>query len=87
MSDRPHGLRVIVGGRPEGAASPQPGHGRCRYAQRTEAVPEGRLVRHPRCPRCGVRLGYVTGPMGATFIHLDDPRFRLDVTGGGDDAS
>ena len=86
MSDRPHGLRVLDGGRPQSAVSPPPGHSRCRYAQRTVAVPEGRLVRRPLCPRCGLRLGYAAGPLGARYIHLDDPRFRLDVAGGPDDA-
>jgi len=35
------------------------------------------LVRHPLCPRCGERLGYRATAIGALFLHVDDPAFRL----------
>jgi hypothetical protein len=49
----------------------------CRYRDVTKVVPEGRLVRHPRCPLCGERLAYRTVGDRALYLHVGDAQFRV----------
>lgn len=51
----------------------------CRFRRETKRVPVGTLVRHPLCPRCGVRLGYKEEGGVAQFLHVFDARFRVAV--------
>jgi hypothetical protein len=55
------------------------GRSACRFRVATKVVPEGSLVRHPRCPRCGERLAYRGDRDRARFLHAHDPQFRLTV--------
>ena len=79
MGQRP----VVIHGTPPGERSRPPAVRRaCRYRKASDRVPAGSLVRHPRCPRCGERLGYRETAVGALFLHVDDPAFRLSVVDG-----
>lgn len=63
-----------------GSTRPQrPIRAACRYRVPTDVVPEGRRVRHPRCPLCGERLAYRADADQALYLHVDDPRFRVTV--------
>ena len=51
----------------------------CRFRAGATVVPEGRLVRHPRCPRCGERLAYRVDGTSARHLHAHDPQFLLTL--------
>jgi hypothetical protein len=72
-------LRVIQGMPHRDRGRPPEIRRTCRYRAATARVPAGRRVRHPACPRCGERLGYMETAGGALFLHVDDPAFRLHV--------
>lgn len=73
MSEPPPRLRLLAGvGEPVRRNRPA-----CRFREATKAVPEGHLVRHPRCPLCGERLAYRVDGEQAWRLHVHDPRFRL----------
>jgi hypothetical protein len=67
------GMLPRDGGRPPAVRRP------CRYRAATVRVPAGTRVRHPRCPRCGERLGYRETADGALLLHVHDPAFRLHL--------
>ena len=70
-------LRSITGGRI--VSDPQQTRRGCRYRVRTKLVPIGSVVRHPPCPLCGQRLGYVARDGEATYLHIEDPHFRVAI--------
>ncbi len=70
-------FRVIHGNTLAKRGLPPAIRGACRYRAATARVPAGAIVRHPACPRCGERLGYMETAGGALFLHVGDPAFRL----------
>jgi hypothetical protein len=78
-ADTAPALRVIRGRPPKDQGQPPAIRRTCRYRAATIRVPAGTRVRHPRCPRCGERLGYMETADGALLLHVHDSAFRLSV--------